>query len=80
MSRIAIDARESGTSTGRYIDNLIKYLHELKSKHTIILLAKAHRVDYLKKTAPNFKIIESNFKEFTFRRTAGAYLKQIRGA
>jgi glycosyltransferase involved in cell wall biosynthesis len=78
MSRIAIDARESGTSTGRYIDNLIKYLHELKSKHTIILLAKAHRVDYLKKTAPNFKIIESNFKEFTFSEQLGL-LKQIRG-
>jgi glycosyltransferase involved in cell wall biosynthesis len=75
--KIVIDVRESGTSTGRYIDNLIKYLHELKSKHTIILLAKAHRVDYLKKIAPKFKVIESNFKEFTFAEQLGL-LKQIK--
>jgi glycosyltransferase involved in cell wall biosynthesis len=77
MKTIAIDVRESGTSTGRYIDNLIKYLHELQPKHSIILLAKAHRIDYFKEIAPNFKIIESNFKEFTFSEQIGL-LQQIK--
>lgn len=62
---IVIDARESGSTTGRYIDKLIEYLHELKPKHDITVLTKAHRIDKLKRLAPHFRIIESPYKEFT---------------
>ena len=66
MKKIVIDARESGTSTGRYIDKLIEYLHYLKPDFEITLLAKPHRVEYLQKAAPTFRVVEANIKEFTF--------------
>jgi len=71
MSKIILDARESGTSTGRYVDKLVEHLHALKPKHTIIVLAKAHRLKYLAELAPNFVIIETPFKEFSFGEQIG---------
>jgi len=77
MSRIVIDARESGTSTGRYVDKLIEYLYALKPDHRIIILTKTLRVDFMKKVAPTFEIVESNFKEFTFAEQLG-FLRQLK--
>jgi glycosyltransferase involved in cell wall biosynthesis len=76
MSRIVIDARESGTSTGRYVDKLVEHLHTLKPAHEIILLAKAHRLEYLTGVAPSFIIIETPFKEFTVGEQMG-FRRQI---
>lgn len=76
MKRIVIDCRESGTSTGRYLDKLIEYLHKLKPSYEIVLLAKHHRKDYLKQIAPDFKIVETPYKEFTFGEQLG-FKKQI---
>ncbi|HSX05504.1 MAG TPA: glycosyltransferase family 1 protein, partial [Candidatus Saccharimonadales bacterium] len=78
MSKIAIDARESGTSTGRYVDKLVENLHQLKPKHTVILLAKPQRLKYLTEVAPKFIIIETPFKEFTLGEQLG-FKKQIEG-
>lgn len=78
MARIVIDARESGTSTGRYIDKLIENLHALQPEFEFVILTKPVRVGYLKSIAPNFKVLESNCKEFTFAEQFGL-LKQIRG-
>lgn len=64
--RIVIDARESGTSTGRYVDKLIEYLHKLAPKHHIIVLTKTERVGFIKATAPGFEVVECNIKEFSF--------------
>ncbi len=64
--RIGIDARESGTSTGRYVDGLVEHLAKLKSPHHFVLVAKPERVDYLRKIAPKFEIVETKYKEFTF--------------
>ena len=74
--KIIIDVRESGTSTGRYGDNLIKYLHELKPDHEIVLLAKAHRQAFLHEIAPSFRIELTPFKEFSFGEQLG-FKKQI---
>jgi glycosyltransferase involved in cell wall biosynthesis len=78
MKHIVIDARESGTSTGRYIDKLIEHLHTLlqsrtksEQKYRITLLAKAHRKDYLHEVAPSFEIVECPHKEFTFDEQIG---------
>jgi glycosyltransferase involved in cell wall biosynthesis len=71
--RIAIDARESGTSTGRYVDKLVEYLYKLKPEHEMIILTKTPRVEYLKKIAPHFKVIKSNYKEFTISEQLGLY-------
>jgi glycosyltransferase involved in cell wall biosynthesis len=78
MGRIVIDARESGTSTGRYIDKLIEHLHSLRPQHEIIVLAKSHRLDFLHTIAPTFTVIETPFKEFTFGEQLG-FKKQIDG-
>lgn len=78
MARIIIDARESGTTTGRYVDKLIEYLHGLKPHYEIIVLTKAPRVEFIKSIAPNFEVVESNYKEFTFGEQVG-FLRQLNG-
>lgn len=65
MSRVVIDARESGTSTGRYVDKLVEHLHALHPQHDITLLAKKHRVPALQQLAPSFTVAECSVKEFT---------------
>jgi len=75
--RIVIDARESGTSTGRYIDKLVENLYRLKPNHEIIVLTKSARVGYLRKVAPGFKIEKSDFPEFSFSEQVG-FLRQLR--
>lgn len=64
--KILIDARESGTTTGRYIDKLIENLAKLDTELEFMVLSKSHRIEYLKKIAPKFQIIRSDIKEFTF--------------
>lgn len=76
MSRIVIDARESGTSTGRYVDKMIEYMHKLQPKHDITLLAKAHRLEFYNTLAPNFTVIETPFAEFSFGEQIG-FKKQL---
>jgi len=71
MSKLIIEARESGTSTGRHIDKLIENLHKLKPDFEITIHTKPHRVAYFKKITPNFKVEESDFKEFTFAEQFG---------
>lgn len=65
---IAIDARESGTSTGRYIDKLIEHLHNVvpPDNYRVTLLAKPHRLDYLAQIAPRFSQEICPHQEFTF--------------
>jgi glycosyltransferase involved in cell wall biosynthesis len=76
--RIVIDARESGTSTGRYVDKLAEYLDKLKPQHEIILLAKTPRVKFLRELSPGLNVVESNYKEFGFSEQLGL-LRQLRG-
>lgn len=63
---MVIDARESGTSTGRYVDKLIENLHKLKPGQEIIILTKSPRLTFFKEVAPTFKVIRSDVKEFSF--------------
>lgn len=63
---LLIDARVSGTTTGRYIDKLIEYLHKLKPGFKIILLTKPGQVNFLQQLAPNFEVVESSAREFSF--------------
>ena len=71
MKKIVIDARESGTTTGRYVDKLVEYLHKLKPDFEVVILTKTPRVEYMKAVAPDFKVIESNYKEFTWAEQTG---------
>ncbi len=76
MKRIVIDARESGTTTGRYLDKLVEYLHKLPTEHEFILLVKEGRVSFYKQIAPRFKTIVTPYKEFTFGEQLG-FKKQV---
>ncbi len=75
--KIVIDARESGTGTGRYIDKLIEHLHKLRPPFELVILTKPHRTKFMRTIAPSFEVIESNFKEFTFAEQIG-FLKQLK--
>jgi glycosyltransferase involved in cell wall biosynthesis len=74
--KIVIDARESGTSTGRYVDKLIEYLHKLQPQYEITVLTKTPRLKFMREIAPDFKIVQSSFKEFGFGEQLGL-LRQI---
>ena len=76
MKRIVIDVRESGTSTGRYVDKFIEHLYKLHPDYKITLLAKTHRVEYLRNLAPGYDVIETPFAYFTFGEQLG-FKKQI---
>jgi glycosyltransferase involved in cell wall biosynthesis len=79
MSRkIVIDARESGTTTGRYIDKLIEHMDKLEPQHQIIVLTHAERTEFFANAAPNFVIVQTPFKEFSFDEQIG-FLRQLRG-
>ncbi|HET7060339.1 MAG TPA: glycosyltransferase family 1 protein [Candidatus Saccharimonadales bacterium] len=71
MSRLVIDARESGTSTGRYVDKLVEYLARSKPSFEIVVLTKPHRVDYLRSAAPAFDVQPADYKEFSFAEQFG---------
>lgn len=71
MSHIVIDARESGTSTGRYTDKLIEHLAQLKTGHSFTLLAKKHRLDYLRGIAPKWPVVETPYQEFSLGEQVG---------
>ncbi|MCA9347183.1 glycosyltransferase family 4 protein [Candidatus Saccharibacteria bacterium] len=64
--KIVIDARESGTSTGRYVDKLIEYLQRIDTYNTYVLLLKKNRLSAYQNIEPNFQVVECNVKEFTF--------------
>jgi len=76
MAKIVIDARESGTSTGRYIDKLLEHLHGLQPAHEIVVVTKQKRLDYLVKTVPSFTVQSTPYKEFTFGEQLG-FKKQL---
>lgn len=76
MSHIVIDARESGTTSGRYVDKLVEYLHKLQPQHDFTLLAKPHRIEYLHSIAPTFALSVTEYKEFTLAEQFGL-LRQI---
>jgi glycosyltransferase involved in cell wall biosynthesis len=63
--KIVIDARESGTSTGRYIDKLVEYLHKLQPEYQITIVTHAPRTEFIKIIAPTFDVIPTTFKEFS---------------
>ena len=64
--KIVIDARESGTTSGRYVDKLLEYLQKIDIKNEYYILLKSHRLDSYKSMPENFHAVECNVKEFTF--------------
>jgi glycosyltransferase involved in cell wall biosynthesis len=80
VKKIVIDARESGTTTGRYVDKLIEYLAKLKPDFEIVVLTKSHRLEALQELAPAFDVQAVDFQEFTFAEQLGLkkYIRKLR--
>ncbi len=64
--KIVIDARESGTSTGRYVDKLIENIGSIDHTNQYTLLLKKHRIGIYSTLPANFTLMECNVKEFSF--------------
>jgi len=77
MSKIVIDARESGTSTGRYIDKLIENIAKIDSTNHYTLLLKSHRLNSFPNLPSNFELVKCDVKEFTISEQT-KLLSQIR--
>jgi glycosyltransferase involved in cell wall biosynthesis len=76
MSRIVIDAREYGTSTGRYIEKLLQYLQTIDQAHEYKVLVKAG-VDF-QPVNSKFEKIVCPYREFTFGEQLG-FSRQLYG-
>lgn len=71
MKKIIIDARESGTSTGRYVDKLIENLAKIQTDYEFVIITKARRVDFFNQISNKLKVVKSPYKEFTFAEQLG---------
>lgn len=77
MQRVVIDARESGTTTGRYVDKLVENLHSLSPNYEFVILSRKSRSDFFRLMAPKFSFLESDVKEFSLREQT-ELLRQIK--
>lgn len=68
---LVIDGRISGTSTGRYLDKLVEYLHSLSPSIEVTVLAKKDRLDFFKQISPRFTVLETTHKEHSFAEQIG---------
>lgn len=71
VMKILFDARESGTSTGRYMDKLVEYLYKEDPGLKLEVLTRKNRLDYIRSIAPGYGVMEAEFKEFTFDEQLG---------
>jgi len=79
MARIAIDARELSTSTGRYVERLLYYLQKIDKTNEYLILLKPTDYKKWQPESDNFKKLECPFKEFTFAEQLGfkKFLKKL---
>lgn len=75
--KIAIDARELRTSTGRYVERLLHYLQSIDTEHDYVVLLKPNDVAGWQPTNPRFTVVICPFKPFTFGEQLG-FLRQVR--
>ncbi|MGH7234234.1 MAG: glycosyltransferase family 4 protein [Candidatus Saccharimonadales bacterium] len=78
MAKIAIDAREYSTSTGRYISKLIENLEKIDTTNEYVVLLKEKDMESAKFSNPNFSSVMTPFKEFSLGEQTG-FAKQLYG-
>ena len=71
MAKIAIDAREYSTSTGRYMSKLIEYLEKIDNTNEYVILLSDKDYKTVNFSNPRFKKVLTPFKEFTFGEQIG---------
>ena len=80
MAKIAIDAREVSTSTGRYVERLIFYLQKIDKNNKYLILLKPKDYTALNFEEDNFEKVLCSAKEFTWAEQTdlNKQLKQLR--
>jgi glycosyltransferase involved in cell wall biosynthesis len=71
MAKIAIDARELNSSTGRYVERVLHYLEQIDHENQYVVLLYPKDFDDWQPTGENFTKMECPFKEFTFAEQIG---------
>lgn len=76
MSKIAIDARELRTSTGRYVERLLHYLQDIDQTNEYVVLLKPKDVPTWRTKNEHFIVVECPHDEFSFDEQLG-FKKQL---
>lgn len=74
--KIAIDARELRTSTGRYVERLVHYLQQIDHTNDYTILLKPKDMDGWQPSNPRFRKIACPHQEFTVDEQVG-FKKQL---
>lgn len=69
--KIAIDARIINSGTGRYIERLLRNLEQIDKHNEYLILVRKADLTYYKPTAPNFSVLEADFKDYSFGEQIG---------
>lgn len=71
MKHIVIDARNLPTSTGRYVEMLLRYLEKVDQTNRYTVLMYPDKLDAWIPTNPNFSVVACPFKEFSLGEQLG---------
>lgn len=71
MAKIAIDARELRTTTGRYVERLLHYLQTTDATNEYVIMLKPQDFDGWTPTNSRFTKVVNPHKEFTFAEQNG---------
>ncbi len=71
MAKIVIDARNLGTSTGIYAENLLNHLQKLDTKNQYVVILSEKMIGKWMPTNSNFSVVPSRYKEYRFGEQLG---------
>lgn len=71
MKHIVIDARLMSSSTGRYVDRLVRYLQQIDTAHRYSILLEPKDYERWEPTNPNFTKVLCPFKPFSLGEQTG---------
>lgn len=71
QKHIVIDARNLPTSTGRYVEMLVRYLEKIDTVNRYSVLMYPDKMDKWKPTNPNFTAVPCPHKEYSFAEQLG---------
>lgn len=69
--KIAIDARIVNSSTGRYVQGLVKYLEEVDHENEYVILVPKKDLNFYKPHNPHFRVIEADFDNYSLGEQVG---------
>lgn len=80
MAKIVVDSREWNTSTGRYINNLVRCLEKIDKDNQYKILMKPEDLDSWDPSSSSFVKIKCSYKEFSLSEQLGfrSQLNRIR--